>query len=243
MLILPLHFPRKSLPLSLSSDHHHHHYYSLTLSLLSPLSSLTHSDRSTTSTSGKRQRYAPPNASKVLGEPLADDLELDLEGTGGKDNSRKKVVTDGYDSDSSGGEDDPVLPTRKGKGKEGGEEEDEDMFGDPNEAVDKELDGLGKGKERERKEGGKEWLEMGDIEGQEFTKRDMRDDDEDDGMEEEEEDEEAEEEEYEQVDDHANDDDAPRSRRSKKGMGFQLSYVCPLSHLSHPYLSWSLTRQ
>lgn len=234
MLILPLHSPRKSLSLSLSLLPE----ASSSLFPNSLLSPLSFSDRSTTSTGGKRQRYAPPNASQVLGEPLADDLELDLEGTGGKDNSRKKVVTDGYDSDSSGGEDDPVLPTRGGKGKDkGGEEEDEDMFGDPNEAVDKEMDGLGKGKERERKEGGKEWLEMGDIEGQEFTKRDMRDDEEDDGMEEEEEDEEAEEEEYEQVDDHANDDDAPRSRRSKKGMGFQLSYVCPHSLLSHTLVS------
>ncbi|GAA5829932.1 hypothetical protein JCM5353_006117 [Sporobolomyces roseus] len=187
-------------------------------------------DRSTSSTSGKRQRYAPPNASKILGEPLADDLELDLEGTGGggKDSSKNKVVTDGYDSDSSGGEDDPVVPTRKGKEKDKeGEEEDEDMFGELDETVDQEMNRMGKGKERERKQAGKEWLEMGDIEGQEFGKKDMRDDhDDDQGMEDEEgdeEDEEAEEEEYEQVDDHANDDDAPRSRRSKKGMGFQLS--------------------
>jgi hypothetical protein len=44
------------------------------------------------------------------------------------------------------------------------------------------------------------------------------------------------EEDYEQVDDHANDDDAPRSRRSKKGMGFQLRYArsppSPFSSLS-----------
>lgn len=148
-------------------------------------------------------------------------------------------MTDGYDSDSSGGEDDPVVPARKGKDKDkGGEEgEDEDMFGELDETVDQEMDRMGKGKERERKQAGKEWLEMGDIEGQEFGKKDMRDDhDDDQGMEDQdegdEEDEEAEEEEYEQVDDHANDDDAPRSRRSKKGMGFQLSSVFLLLSLS-----------
>ncbi|GAA5900581.1 uncharacterized protein JCM6883_002888 [Sporobolomyces salmoneus] len=182
-------------------------------------------DRSTTSLSGKRQRYAPPNASTVLSEPLADDLELDLEGTGGTQNSKKKiVVTDGYDSDSSGGEDESGFGGGKrrkaaeGAQKAGEEEEDEDMFG----AVEDELDGKGKESELERKKGGKEWLEMGDIEGQEFSKRDMRDDEEDAGVDDGEEEEELEEE-YEEVDDHANDDDAPRSRRSKKGMGFQLS--------------------
>jgi CD2 antigen cytoplasmic tail-binding protein 2 len=93
------------------------------------------------------------------------------------------------------------------------------MFG-PEGGMDQEMNRLSdKGKEKDREQGRKEWLEMGDIEGQEFSKRDMKDDDDD---EEADEDEEDLEEDYEEVDDHANDDDAPRSRRSKKGMGFQL---------------------
>ncbi|GAA6059417.1 hypothetical protein JCM10212_003649 [Sporobolomyces blumeae] len=198
-------------------------------------------DRATTSTSGKRTRYAPPNAKTVLSEPTADDLELDLEGTGGTQNSnRNKVVTDGYDSDSSGGEDGDGAGFggagggRRGRAKRGGaagpgeetglgdEDGDDDMFGPA--GGDDEMDAIGgKGKRKADDQAKKEWLEMGDIEGQEFSKRDMRDDDDDDGAEMDDDDGEEDEEDYDPVDDHANDDDAPRGRRSKKGMGFQLS--------------------
>ncbi|GAA6020044.1 hypothetical protein JCM11491_004908 [Sporobolomyces phaffii] len=186
-------------------------------------------DRATASTSGKRTRYAPPNAETVLGERDADDLELDLEGTGGTQNSKKKlVVTDGYDSDSSGGEDTGGFGGgKRRRNAEAADDDagdnDDDMFGPEGgrgDDVEDVMDKLGdKHKGKERREGGKEWLEMGDIEGQEFSKRDMRDDDDDHDDEEEDDDEED----YDEVDDHANDDDAPRSRRSKKGMGFQLS--------------------
>ncbi|GAA5846504.1 hypothetical protein JCM3766R1_002512 [Sporobolomyces carnicolor] len=177
-------------------------------------------DRATTSVSGKRTRFAPPNASTVLGEPSADDLELDLEGTGGTQNSKrnKVVVTDGYDSDSSGGGDDDHVRRKRrhdDDSREKDDDDDEDMFGG---GTTTQGDDKSKGKERD--EAKKEWLEMGDIEGQEFSKRDMRDDDQ--GDDDEDDDDELEED-YDQVDDHANDDDAPRSRRSKKGMGFQLS--------------------
>ncbi|GAA5941828.1 uncharacterized protein JCM15063_000789 [Sporobolomyces koalae] len=180
-------------------------------------------DRATVSAGGKRTRYAPPNADQVLQEPQADDLELDLEGTGAPQNSKKKIVTDGYDSDSSGGEDEDGYgggkrrkdPTSNKNGT-GPDDDDDDMFGP--DQVERDVGNL-EHAAQDRKQAGKEWLEMGDIEGQEFSKRDMQDDPEA----EDDDDDEDEEEDYEPVDDHANDDDAPRSRRSKKGMGFQLS--------------------
>lgn len=73
--------------------------------------------------------------------------------------------------------------------------------------------------------GGKATLEQHDIEGQEDLEADLEDPmavklregrigagDESDG----------DEEEFVEGDEHANDDDAPRSRRSKKGMGFKV---------------------
>lgn len=126
------------------------------------------------------------------------------------------MVTDGYDSDSSAGSDDGfgVGGGRKGrKDATGGgaddAEDDDDMFGDGDASKDAGAADKSKGKK-------KEFLEMGDIEGQEFGKGD-----DDEGGEEELDDEED----YEFEDDLANDDDAPRSRRSKKTMGYQLRYV------------------
>ncbi|CEQ39706.1 SPOSA6832_01252, partial [Sporobolomyces salmonicolor] len=165
--------------------------------------------RAAAALSGKRVKFAPGNAEAVAADGDADDLELDLEsGT----SSKKKVVTDGYDSDSSAGSDGGFGGAgggRAGKGA-GGQalepdpDEDDDMFGE-GPGTDKGMDVKGKKKD-------KEFLEMGDIEGQEFG----RGEDDDEVGEEDEED-------YAPEDDLANNDDAPRSRRSKKGMGYALS--------------------
>lgn len=177
-------------------------------------------------TGGKRTRFAPNNA-EVVAEQGVDDLELDLEqGGGGAAKKKNRVTTEGYDSDSSAGSDTEggfggAGGGRAGRGGGAGgqaaepehdEEEDDDMFGGSGTAKDTGLDVKGKKKE-------KEFLEMGDIEGQEFSKRDDEeagsdgDDDDDDEIEED----------YLPEDDEANADEAPRGRRSKKGMGYKLS--------------------
>ncbi|GAA5833306.1 hypothetical protein JCM11251_005199 [Rhodosporidiobolus azoricus] len=174
-------------------------------------------DRAAAALAGKRVKFAPNNAEAVAADPDANDLDLDVE-QGGGGTKKRKVVTDGYDSDSSAGSDGGFGGAGGGRagrgvGEQAAEPDDDedDMFGG-GPGVDEGMDVKGKKKE-------KDFLEMGDIEGQEFTKRD---DDEGGDAEDEEEEEELEED-YEPEDDLANDDDAPRSRRSKKGMGFQLS--------------------
>lgn len=179
---------------------------------------------------GKRTRFAPNNAQTVL-EAGQDDLELDLEqGAGGAAKKKNRVTTEGYDSDSSAESDAEggfggAGGGRAGRGGGAGgqaaapeedEQEDQDMFGGPATAKDTGLDLKGKKKE-------KEFLEMGDIEGQEFSKRDDDDADDDDD----DDDEEEIEEDYLPEDDEANADEAPRGRRSKKGMGYALSSVLP----------------
>ncbi|GAA5897986.1 hypothetical protein JCM5296_001446 [Sporobolomyces johnsonii] len=168
------------------------------------------SNRAAAALSGKRVKFAPGNAEAVAADRDADDLELDLEsGT----SSKKKVVTDGYDSDSSAGSDGGFGGAGGGRAGTGAggqalepdPNEDDDMFGE-GPGTDKGMDVKGKKKD-------KEFLEMGDIEGQEFGRGE---DDDDEGDEEDEED-------YAPEDDLANNDDAPRSRRSKKGMGYALS--------------------
>lgn len=154
---------------------------------------------------GKRVKFAAESDTPTAGGE--DDLDLDLDGGGG--GKKKTVVTEGYDSDSSAGSDDEFGGGggRKAKAKGGEEEEEEeDMFGDK-EPVEKVK---GKGKDKD-----KEFMEMGDIEGQEFGREEggAVEDDED------------EEEDYELDDDLANNDDAPRSRRSKKSMGYVLRFV------------------
>lgn len=184
------------------------------------------------SSGGKRVKFAPDDI--LLGESAAsarpapgggdDELEGDLlEGGAGK--KSKEVVTDGYDSDSSAGSEGGfgIGGGRKGKvgaaGKDGGAEgeDDDDMFG--GEEEDGKANGESKGKGKS-----KEFLEMGDIEGQEFGKGE----DGEDGAEAEEEDEED----YLPDDDLANDDDAPRSRRSKASMGYTLRFVSSLAPTS-----------
>ena len=163
------------------------------------------------SAAGKRVKFAPGGDTAAGG----DEDDLDGEGEGGR--KGKGIMNEGYDSDSSAGSDGGygIGGGRKGasdaKGARGGggDDDDDDMFGGDDD------EGKGKGKGKEKKN--KEFLEMGDIEGQEFGKG------------EEGEDSEAEEEDYIPEDDLANDDDAPRTARNKEGMGDKLSYV-PLSH-------------
>lgn len=166
------------------------------------------------SAAGKRVKFAPSTAAGAARASTGDDdLDADdLEGGAGA-SKKDKVVTDGYDSDSSAGSDDGfgVGGGRQGKkdgktgaeGGDGADDEDDDMFGG---AEDKADQGAAKVKGK-----GKEFLEMGDIEGQEFGKGE----DEEGGEDEEEED-------YIPEDDLANADDAPRGKRSKEGMGYQL---------------------
>ncbi|KAK4058675.1 hypothetical protein OIO90_000119 [Microbotryomycetes sp. JL221] len=187
---------------------------------------------------GKRVKFAgaaqdatTSSSNNATTGDVNDALEADLEaGAGG---GSKRVMTAGYDSDSSVEDDDGfggVGGGRQGSkkqkksdgapgpGKDGGaaeDDDDDDMFGD---AAAK-LDGKdGDARKQNDKGKQKEFLEMGDIEGQEFGKGD----DEEGAADDDDENEELEED-YAPEDDHANDDDAPRSRRSKKGMGFQLS--------------------
>ncbi|GAA5888219.1 hypothetical protein JCM6882_000326 [Rhodosporidiobolus microsporus] len=174
-------------------------------------------DRAAAALAGKRVKFAPNNAEAVAADPDAGDLDLDLE-EGGGGTKKRNVVTEGYDSDSSAGSDGGFGGAGGGRagrgvGEQAAEPDDDedDMFGG-GPGVDKGMDIKGKKKE-------KEFLEMGDIEGQEFSKRD----DEDGDAEDEDDDEEELEEDYEPEDDLANDDDAPRSRRSKKGMGYSMS--------------------
>jgi CD2 antigen cytoplasmic tail-binding protein 2 len=138
---------------------------------------------------------------------------------GGGGTKKKNVVTDGYDSDSSAGSDGGFGGAGGGRAGKGGEQaaepddDEDDMFGG-GPGVDEGMDIKGKKKE-------KDTLELGDIEGQEFGKGDEEDNDSD--LEEDEED-------YLPEDDLANTDEAPRGKRSKKGMGYQVS--CVFSFLS-----------
>ncbi|GAA94803.1 uncharacterized protein L969DRAFT_97234 [Mixia osmundae IAM 14324] len=174
------------------------------------------------------------------------DAELDFPGQSKKRNSRSArrgtIQTDGYDSDSS---DEGKPAAADSATKPGQEDDDDDMFGaatgtssanavppsasgsNPDRVRDAGLEPKGSAASQ------KEFLDLNDIEGQEISAKDMRDsEDEDDGprgkrgkkaQSNEEETSESEEEEFEQGDEHANADDAPRSRRSKKGMGYAMS--------------------
>lgn len=151
-----------------------------------------------------------------------EDFDLEMDEIGGGKTRRGAVQLDGYDSDSSAGSDGGAK-RRKGTTTTAGqdaEDDDDDMFASTapkgeatredqgREVVDKGFDVKGGSK-------GKEFLDLGDIEGQEFGRGGS--DDEDENYSDEEED-------FVPGDEHANDDDAPRARRkSKKGMGFSMS--------------------
>jgi len=201
----------------LVTPHSHAH---LPLPLTPPLS---HSCSSSTATdAGKRAKIgstsAPAPGAARTRPADGDEFEDDLETSAKK--SRAEVIEEGYDSDSSAGSDGGfgVGGGRKGAARTGadaaeGGEDDDDMFG-----LGKDEDASGKEKGK-----GKEFLEMGDIEGQEFGR-------EGGGLD-------FDEEEYLPEDDLANTDDAPRGKRSKEGMGYTLrsatqSHTALLSSLS-----------
>lgn len=146
----------------------------------------------------KRTRFASPSTSGPGGaggrsqssasvEPEDDLLQADLpEGAqAAKQRERRQLRgAEGYDSDSSNDEDGVVYSRRKDKQEDEGED-DVDMFGDDLPS-DK---GKGKGKDKEGKGKGKgkdkEFMDLGDIEGQEFTRSgsdDGRGDVDDDNM-------------------------------------------------------------
>lgn len=162
--------------------------------------------RPSTST-GKRVKFAGGDVTESdVVDRGEDEFELELDSKKSKD-----VVVDGYDSDSSAGSDSGfgVGGGRKGNTTTELEkvDDDDDMFGDEPPA--------GTTAKNDTKGKAKEFLDLGDIEGQEFGKGD------DEGQEVIED----EEEEYLQEDDMANDDDAPRTSRNKATMGYKLRFV------------------
>lgn len=110
----------------------------------------------------KRTRFAgsPPSRERSNSLDMDDDLENDLQQGAGRAKQReKRQLQDkgGYGDDSSDDED-GVVPSRRAKE----EEDDVDMFGDDDDKPEKK----DKGKEKK-----KEFMEINDIEGQEFDRR------------------------------------------------------------------------
>ena len=130
----------------------------------------------------KRTRFESP--SRLETTTPADFLQDDVTTSTRNKDRRSLKDASGYESDSTDDEGETVVPSRKGgKGnkKDGEDDEDEDMFG-ASDAEDPDLKG-GKGKEKVDKS--KEFLNLTDIEGQDFGRKSgnyvgERDDDEDD---------------------------------------------------------------
>ncbi|PLW24750.1 hypothetical protein PCASD_05242 [Puccinia coronata f. sp. avenae] len=171
------------------------------------------------------------------------DLQFDELNQVGKI-KRGRVKVDGYDSDSST-ENTEVRSSKKDKSKNQADED--DIFADEKDQDEKKIhnknhpkfEKIDVGLKVRKGAEEKEYLELGDIEGQEFGKEEDEDDDDENegksgekngaGHKKQQDDESAndysdEEEDFVPGDEFANDDDAPRARRkSKKGMGFLLS--------------------
>ena len=195
--------------------------YVLSFAVTAALVDAIRSSPLASSSNSKRVKFAQ-ELSFATGESSAqptdgvdDDFESELDPNSSK--KSKDIVTDGYDSDSSAGSDTGfgVGGGRKGNAAAAAEEEakadaeDDDMFGEADPVDSAKAEAKGKGKE---------FLDLGDIEGQEFGRGDDELAEED------------EEEEYLEEDDLANDDDAPRTSRSKKTMGYKLRLVQSLPH-------------
>lgn len=140
--------------------------------------------------SRKKTRFVEPSEDPVN---FAEEVDAQLENPSARRKGR--VNTEGYDSDSSD-DGEGVVNSRKPGAGGAAEDEEEDMFA------------MGEKEEKKVEEGGKkkekEFLRLGDIEGQEFGDRS-------DGESSEEE---------EDVDPEDEDD---AERRKKAGMGFELS--------------------
>lgn len=147
----------------------------------------------------KRTRFASPPPARDRSTSLDeqdDMLEDDLQqGAGRAKQKSKRQLKDknGYGSDSSDDEE-GVVPSRRPKE----EEEDVDMFGEEEEKPDKK----GKGKEKK-----KEFMDIQDIEGQEFERRRG-------GTTDDESDSEA---------DEPGDERSDRKKRKEKALGFEVT--------------------
>jgi CD2 antigen cytoplasmic tail-binding protein 2 len=145
----------------------------------------------------KRTRFAsppPPRDRSTSVDGPDEFLEEDLQQGAGraKQKSKRQIQdTEGYKSDSSN-DDEGIVPSRRPKEEE---EEDVDMFGEVEEKKDK-------GKEKK-----KDFMDMDDIEGQEFDKRK-------DGMSEDESDSDAE---------IAGDEVTERKKRKEKALGYEVT--------------------
>lgn len=172
----------------------------------------------------KKARFANSDAAskqtrdEVSAMDKVVEEELDLP------SSRQAVRLDGYDSDSSAGSDADVPS----KPKATANDEDEDMFTSGPEPVANAKDNRDKDDSDKIRDSGldvkggsnsKKYLDLGDIEGQEFGRttdeQQQRAQDMDNDTDSQES--------FVEGDEHANDDEAPRSRRSKKGMGYVIS--------------------
>lgn len=113
----------------------------------------------------KRTRFAaPPSAPSpsLSADESSALLEADLPEGGQRAKQRsKRQLKDGYGSDSSNEEGEGVVPSRNKPEKE--EDEDMDMFGEDVDEQAKAPEGKGKGKGKD-----KEFMELNEIEGQEF---------------------------------------------------------------------------
>lgn len=155
---------------------------------------------------GKKVRFG---AAAQGTESDDDDVEPadDLEGP----SSRRNAVI----APEDGGSSDEDSDDGDGPANKASVDDDEDMFNSATANKKPSKDDTDRIKDaglrlREGADGQKsEYISLGDLDDQEFQVLDKEDSDD--------------QEEFEEEDIHANDDDAPRSRRSKKGMGYQLS--------------------
>lgn len=159
---------------------------------------------------------------ELADEDIAGDLDLQEQERKRLQQGRKgRVMTAGYDSDDDSDE------SNEGEGEQeadGAEDEDEDMFN-----IDDDAGGEGKAKVKAGKGGKKKFLELGDIEGQEFAAEGSNEEERDADLElETDEDEEGDEEQKDAL--HAPDDVVQPLRKRKKkpkrgdmdDMGFEM---------------------
>jgi CD2 antigen cytoplasmic tail-binding protein 2 len=204
--------------------------YSASADLLNELNSSYNSPPAQQGDSTKRVRYASEDEDDNL---IADAGELDFPNRKARRGAVKD--TEGYQSDSSNEDDETMI---KRDSRTSAMDEEDDMFGTPAEPTsgktgvpglntadnDTRVKDTGLQLQGDAAKGGKEFLELGDIEGQEFgdderskEKREealkqakkVTEDDED----------------YISGDEKANDDDAviPAERKSQTGLGFAIS--------------------
>jgi CD2 antigen cytoplasmic tail-binding protein 2 len=138
--------------------------------------------------SPSRSETTNPTAAAAAAAPAVDFLQDDVTTSTRNKDRRSLKDASGYESDSTDDEGETVVPSRKGKlgnKKDGMEDdEDEDMFGGASDAEEADLKS-GKGKGKEKTDKSKAFLNLTDIEGQDFGRKSgnyigERDDDDDD---------------------------------------------------------------